>query len=386
MCDTIPTLQTSIVAGTQSLVSGSTFGYMCLGLACASPAIYVVYHQLPSKKLARLEDSIKVAEGILKRAKEDCARDHVDLLDLENRLLQLKFSVSEIRSQMLDEPGVPSLFESNVVLDRGLSVRIAGCYGSLKKYLQTIRGITKSISKCRKEVEKIHTSTLCIIEEERRRKLFGAMREVREVIEVLRSPTRHVHLACHRGQSSAGNFFQDSYTIRSTSRAEDPKTIVAESFSFVLAEIQPEKIHRNWTVIKREHFTPVASFFETDTERAVWNVGAIPSSLKRHTALVGPRADSGPTGCRERHLGNPEVHDYGQRRAGHATHHTKFGFEKLQYYGLSLDVRVILKYGSILGATFAALFPAKVECILIDGAPDSTSLVLGQLKVLTIII
>ncbi|KAJ7123714.1 hypothetical protein C8R44DRAFT_735345 [Mycena epipterygia] len=64
----------------------------------------------------------------------------------------------------------------------------------------------------------------------------------------------------------------------------------------------------------------------------------------------------------------------------------KFGFEKLQYYGLSLDVRVILKYGSILGATFAALFPDKVEHILIDGAPDSTSLVLGQLKVLTIII
>ncbi|KAJ7123719.1 hypothetical protein C8R44DRAFT_151905 [Mycena epipterygia] len=213
MCDTIPTLQTSIAAGTQSLVSGTTFGYICLAVGSASPAIYAAHHYRPSKKLARLEDAIKVTEGILKRAKEDCARDHVDLLDVEDRLLQAKVSASDIQSQMLEAGGVPSLFESNVVLDRSLSARIAGCYGSWKKYLQTIRGITKSISKCRKEVEKIHTSTLRIIEEERRRKLFGAMREVREVIEVLRSPTRHVHLAYHRGHSSAGNFFQDSYTI-----------------------------------------------------------------------------------------------------------------------------------------------------------------------------
>ncbi|KAJ7123718.1 hypothetical protein C8R44DRAFT_852528 [Mycena epipterygia] len=197
MCDTIPTLQTSVVAGTQFLVSGTTFGYMCLAVGSSAAAIYAAHHYRPSKKLARLEDTIKVAEGILKHAKEDCVRDHVDLLDVEDRLLQwvalysrVKVSASEIQSQMLEAGGVPSLFESNVVLDRGLSVRIAGCYGSLKKYLQTIRGITKSISKCRKEVEKIHTSTLCIIEEERRRKLFRAMREVREVIEVLRSPNR----------------------------------------------------------------------------------------------------------------------------------------------------------------------------------------------------
>ncbi|KAJ7882484.1 hypothetical protein B0H13DRAFT_1629451, partial [Mycena leptocephala] len=38
----------------------------------------------------------------------------------------------------------------------------------------------------------------------------------------------------------------------------------------------------------------------------------------------------------------------------------KFGFEKLKYYGIS--------YGTVLGAAFAALFPEKVERILIDGA------------------
>ncbi|KAJ7123721.1 hypothetical protein C8R44DRAFT_980971 [Mycena epipterygia] len=177
MCDIIPTLKTSFVPA-QSLVSGTTFGYICLGLGCASPAIYAAYHHLPSRKLARLEDAIKVAEGILKRAKEDCARDQVELLDIESRLLQAKFSASEIQSRMFEAGGLSPLVESNAVIVRDLSARIAARYVSLKKYLQNARGITKSISKCRKEVEDIHTSTLRIIEEERRRKLFKAMKEV----------------------------------------------------------------------------------------------------------------------------------------------------------------------------------------------------------------
>ncbi|KAJ7123725.1 hypothetical protein C8R44DRAFT_735356 [Mycena epipterygia] len=194
MCNTIPTPQTSIVAGTQSLVSGTTFGYICLALACASLALYVARYYLPSKKLARLEDTIKVAEGDLKRAKEDCARDHVDLLDVERRFLQATVSVSEIQSQVLDAGKLSSFFEWNVTPDGGLSAgsaRIVGCYRFVKKYLQTVRGITKSISKCSKEIEMIQTAMLRIIEEERRRKVFEAMEEVREreAIAVLRSLT-----------------------------------------------------------------------------------------------------------------------------------------------------------------------------------------------------
>ncbi|KAJ7123730.1 hypothetical protein C8R44DRAFT_918011 [Mycena epipterygia] len=218
MCDTIPIPQTSIAAGTQSLVSGTTFGYICLAVGGASGAIYAAHHYLPSKKLVRLEDAIKVTEETLKRAKEDCARDHVDLLDVERRFLQATVSASEIQSQVLDAGKLSSFFEWNVAPNRGLSAgsaRIAGCYRSLKKYLQTVRGIKKSISKCSKEVEKIQTAMLRIIEEERRRKLFEAMEEVREreAIAVLRLPTRHVHAACHRGHFSAGNFFQESYTM-----------------------------------------------------------------------------------------------------------------------------------------------------------------------------
>ncbi|KAJ7123733.1 hypothetical protein C8R44DRAFT_980978 [Mycena epipterygia] len=210
MCDAISTLHSSIIFSALSLVSGNMFGYICLGLACASLAIYVACYHLPSKKLARLEDGIKVAEGFLKRAKSDCARDHVELLDVESRLLQAKFSASKIQSQMLDAGEVSPLFEANAMIDNGLSTRIATCYRSLKKYFQNIRGITMSITKCRKEVENIHISTLRIIEEERRHKLFKAMKEAREVIEALRSPTRHVHPTSHRAQSN-GNLFQESY-------------------------------------------------------------------------------------------------------------------------------------------------------------------------------
>ncbi|KAJ7123713.1 hypothetical protein C8R44DRAFT_875877 [Mycena epipterygia] len=207
MCDVVPPMQTSIVAA-QSLVSGTTFGYICVGLGCVSPAIYAAYHHLPSKKLARLEDAIKVAEGILKRAKEECARDQVELLDVESRLLQAELAASEIQSRMFNAGGLSPLVESNAVIVRDLSARIAACYVFLKKYLQDARGITKSISKCRKEVEDIYTSTLRIIEEERRCKLFEAMKEVREVIEIFRSPTRHhMHAApaSHRTQSSAAD-------------------------------------------------------------------------------------------------------------------------------------------------------------------------------------
>ncbi|KAJ6610174.1 Alpha/Beta hydrolase protein [Mycena sp. CBHHK59/15] len=113
--------------------------------------------------------------------------------------------------------------------------------------------------------------------------------------------------------------------------------------------------------------TPIASFFETDAERALWNVGTLPTSLNASS-------DSIPhTWARAQILGTlAEQRDDSQILKYMTTDNVArdmlritqtFGFEKLQFYGVS--------YGSILGATYAAMFPDKVERIIIDGVLDA---------------
>ncbi|KAJ7083877.1 Alpha/Beta hydrolase protein [Mycena epipterygia] len=112
--------------------------------------------------------------------------------------------------------------------------------------------------------------------------------------------------------------------------------------------------------------TPIASFFETDAERALWNAAtppalnassdAIPQTWARAHLLGQLAAERDSSGILKYMTTDNVARDMLRITQ-------KFGFEKLQYYGIS--------YGSVLGATFAAMFPDKVERILIDGVVDA---------------
>jgi hypothetical protein len=82
MCD----ISTSIIFWALSPIPG--FRYMGLGFLVTSFIIYAVNRQRPSHKLSQLEDMIKIVEEMLKRARENCARDHVELTIEARRLLE----------------------------------------------------------------------------------------------------------------------------------------------------------------------------------------------------------------------------------------------------------------------------------------------------------
>jgi urease gamma subunit len=82
MCD----MSTSIIFWALSPIPG--FRYVGPGLVVTSFIIYAANRQSPSYKLNQLEDMIKMAEDILKGAREKCARDHVELTNEARRLLE----------------------------------------------------------------------------------------------------------------------------------------------------------------------------------------------------------------------------------------------------------------------------------------------------------
>ncbi|KJA21599.1 hypothetical protein HYPSUDRAFT_140328, partial [Hypholoma sublateritium FD-334 SS-4] len=108
--------------------------------------------------------------------------------------------------------------------------------------------------------------------------------------------------------------------------------------------------------------TPRVSFFESDVERELWmsetiaaNMSDVPRVWARAHVLsqLAGEADTGYL----RHVNTDNTaRDMLRIFEAH-------GRSKIQYWGFS--------YGTILGATFAAMFPDKVERMVLDGVSDS---------------
>ncbi|CAA7262051.1 unnamed protein product [Cyclocybe aegerita] len=110
---------------------------------------------------------------------------------------------------------------------------------------------------------------------------------------------------------------------------------------------------------------PRVSFFKTDVERALWGrmgirvVNNSDEGIARTWAratLLGQLAAEQDDGSL-RHI-NTDQTAQDMLRIVEA-----YGQKKLQYWGFS--------YGSVLGATFAAMFPDKIARLVIDGVVDS---------------
>ncbi|KAJ7787597.1 hypothetical protein B0H14DRAFT_2629165 [Mycena olivaceomarginata] len=104
--------------------------------------------------LGRLEYAIEACEEILKHAKANCARNHVDLMNGTRRLLEAKLSASKIQTRLLETRSVTTWEEF-----RGISGRLGGNYaGHQSLTIEAER--QRQLSEGLKEVREIHETVI----------------------------------------------------------------------------------------------------------------------------------------------------------------------------------------------------------------------------------
>ncbi|KAJ7278916.1 Alpha/Beta hydrolase protein [Mycena rebaudengoi] len=117
--------------------------------------------------------------------------------------------------------------------------------------------------------------------------------------------------------------------------------------------------------------TPIISLFKTDAERSLWNAVAPqqPSLNSSDVAFQMQWARSHLLGSLAKKRDSAEnllLHMTTDNVARDMLRITEaFGFPKLQYYGIS--------YGSVIGSTFATMFPDKIGRLVLDGVMNPTS-------------
>ncbi|KAF7356289.1 hypothetical protein MVEN_00960700 [Mycena venus] len=174
-------LTSAMLLGALSLMPGNR--YILLGFISASLIIYASIRLRPSRQLGQVENEIKIAEETLKRAKSDCARNQVELMDARVQPIFLRQRTRNVTT-----------------------------WKELVEYLQEMRGIAQSINQCAKEVKEIHISTLRTIEAERRRQFSESMKKCNEILDgIVSSSAGRSHAALHPFASAVtGNTNQEA--------------------------------------------------------------------------------------------------------------------------------------------------------------------------------